>query len=272
MTSRNAHIETSEWAATVEQVRERLRVARSVVVLSGAGVSAESGLSTFRSADGHWRKHRPEELATESAFRTNPALVQSWYRSRREQAAGARPNDGHAALVLLEQRMERFLLATQNVDGLHTRAGSRNVVELHGSIDREYCIDCGRAASNASEDGDELRRCDACSGLLRPGVVWFGESVPADAFERAYEAAAGADVFLSVGTSSIVYPAAGLPLAAKDAGAYVVEINVAPSAIADRMDAVLLGPAARVLPLLVPETGSGEAAYNGSPVGEQITI
>jgi NAD-dependent deacetylase len=211
----------------------------------------ESGLSTFRDPDGLWERYRPEDLANEAAFRRDPTVVQSWYAMRREQAAAAGPNDAHRALVELEASMEDFLLITQNVDGLHARAGSRRIVELHGSIDHEYCIECGLPGGSKPRLVDGLRSCHSCAGLLRPGVVWFGEMLPAGAFERALDAARRADVFLSIGTSSVVYPAAQLPIAASDAGAFVVEINTARSAIADRMDVVLLGPAARIMPELM---------------------
>ncbi len=233
---------------------ERLARAERVAVLTGAGISAESGVPTFRDPGGLWQQFRPEELANVRAFLRNPALVQGWYAHRRAVVEDVQPNPGHAALAALEEMVPHFLLATQNVDDLHRRAGSREVVELHGNLTRSYCIDCGAPAGRdvlaSIGDGGEAR-CPDCGGLLRPAVVWFGEMLPEGAMEQAAEAAANADVFLSVGTSAVVYPAAGLPLVAKDAGAYVAEINVVPSAIARAMDEVVLGRSGEVLPALV---------------------
>lgn len=237
---------------------ERLTRARHVVVLTGAGISAESGVPTFRDPGGLWQQFRPEELANVEAFLRNPVLVQGWYRHRRAVVEDVAPNPGHEALAALEGlvtgRGGDFLLATQNVDGLHGRAGSLRVVELHGSLARTYCIACGRAASEAAlaavADG-EAARCPHCGGLLRPDVVWFGERLPEGALETAAEAAAEADVFLSVGTSAAVYPAAGLPLIAKEAGAYVAEVNPERSDLAHRFDEHVRGKAGEVLPALV---------------------
>lgn len=234
-----------DMISDIRDVGQRLASAQSVVVLTGAGISAESGLATFRDPDGLWNRYRPEDLANESAFRSNPRLVQDWYAARKEKAERAEPNAGHKALARLEQIVDEFLLVTQNVDGLHARAGSHRVVELHGSIMDEYCIDCHRPADSHVDNADGLRKCRACSGLLRPGVVWFGESLPADSLDQASRAAQKSDLFLSVGTSSIVYPAAGLPLIARESGSFVVEINVKPSSLADVMDCVLLGPAGK---------------------------
>ncbi len=243
----------------------RLAAAERVAVLTGAGISAESGVPTFRDPGGLWQQFRPEELATVEAFLHNPALVQAWYRHRRAVVADVKPNAGHEALAALETLVARrgghFLLATQNVDGLHGRAGSRNVVELHGALARTYCIACGRTADQrelaALEEGAPAH-CPApraglaaCGGLLRPDVVWFGAMLPEGAMERAAEAAAEADVFLSIGTSAAVYPAAGLPLVAKESGAYVAQVNPERSEIADRLDEHVRGKAGEILPALV---------------------
>ena len=238
-----------------EEIGDRLASARSIVVLTGAGISVPSGLSTFRDPDGLWKRFRPEDLANEAAFRRDPQLVQGWYTERRNQATAAFPNAGHHALVDLEKGAEDFLLVTQNVDGLHTRAGSHRVIELHGSIMDEYCIDCCEPANVGGKYDTGFRECSVCSGLLRPGVVWFGEALPENSLERAMKAAEHADIFLSVGTSSVVYPAAGLPLVAKDSGAFVVEVNVKPSAITNVMDRVFLGTANSILPDLVRAAG-----------------
>ncbi len=240
-----------------DELRNRLADARTVCVLTGAGISVESGLSTFRNPGGLWDRYRPEDLANEEAFRRDPALVQGWYMARRRQAKEAQPNAGHRALARLEEQVEDFLLVTQNVDGLHARAGSRRMVELHGNIVDEFCIECGKHAEEMPDTTEGLRTCTACDGFLRPGVVWFGEVLPVSAFNRAMQIASRSNVFLSVGTSAIVYPAAGLPLVAKENGAYVVEINVEPSALAHVMHEVLLGPAGIILPELVSAEKSG---------------
>ena len=233
---------------------QRLSSARHVAVLTGAGISAESGIPTFRDSNGLWERFKPAELANVRAFLRNPVLVQKWYEHRRHVAGRTQPNAGHRALADLEAIIDDFTLVTQNVDDLHRRAGSRHVIELHGNITRSYCIDCQQPA------GEEVMRplaegaralCPSCGGLIRPDVVWFGELLPDGAMEAADAAADRADVFLSVGTSAVVYPAAGIPLRAKAAGAFVVEVNVEPSAIADEMDEVVLGRAGEILPALV---------------------
>ena len=236
---------------------QRLARARRVGVLTGAGISAESGVPTFRDPGGLWQRFRPEELANVDAFLANPDLVQGWYRHRREVVERVEPNAGHRALAELEQivtaRGGAFELATQNVDGLHQRAGSRAVTELHGSIVTSRCIDCGApvASPTASAPEGGVARCPACGGLVRPDVVWFGEMLPEAAIASATQAAGVADVYLSVGTSSVVYPAAGLPPLAKRSGAYVAEINPTPSEIAWQLDEQVPGAAGAVLPDLV---------------------
>ena len=234
-----------------ERFLARMEEATSLCVLTGAGISVESGLATFRDPGGLWEEFSPADLANEVAFRRDPQLVQGWYQARQKQALGAEPNTGHLAIAELDELCNRFLLVTQNVDTLHKRAGTKRMVELHGNIVDERCIDCGEPSDQAVLSDDGLRRCGDCNGLLRPGVVWFGESLLTNLFERASEAALASDVFLSVGTSSIVYPAAGLPLLAKQSGAYVVEINVEPSALSHAMDELILGPAGDILPVVV---------------------
>ena len=240
---------------------QRLLEAERVAVLTGAGISAESGVPTFRDPGGLWQQFRPEELANVEAFLDNPVLVQGWYAHRRAVVEDVAPNDGHRALAALERwvvgRGGEFLLATQNVDGLHRRAGSERVVELHGSIMRSHCIDCGAPAEASGLEGAALT-CERCGGLVRPDVVWFGEALPEDAIGRATEAAALADVYLSVGTSSVVYPAAGLPQIARQSGAYVAEVNPEPSDIAWRLDEQVAGMAGSVLPELVASLGAGK--------------
>ena len=249
-----------------ETLVRRLRDAERVAVLTGAGISAESGVPTFRDPGGLWQRFRPEELANVEAFLANPELVQGWYAHRRQVVEDVEPNAGHRALAALERwvtgRGGAFLLATQNVDGLHQRAGSERVVELHGSITRSHCIDCGAPADASAVEGGALT-CEACGGLVRPDVVWFGEMLPEDAIAWAQEAAALADVYLSVGTSAVVYPAAGLPQLARQAGAYVAEVNPERSDIAGLLDEAVQGRAGEVLPELVERVrgaGSGERA------------
>jgi len=232
----------------------RLVEADTVAVLTGAGISAESGIPTFRDVGGLWEQFKPEELANIRAFLRNPALVQAWYRHRRDVALENKPNAGHKALVELEHLLNDFLLITQNVDNLHRRAGSSNLVELHGNILRNYCIDCGHEAGEVEMDSlseGEPATCNKCGGYYRPDVVWFGEMLPYGALIKAEEVAASTDVFLTIGTSALVYPAAGIPIAAKENGAYVAEINIKPSAIANIVDEVILGRAGEILPALV---------------------
>jgi len=233
---------------------DRLAVAGRVAVLTGAGISAESGLATFRDPGGIWEQFRPEELANMTAFLHNPELVQGWYAHRRKVAEEARPNAGHYALAELETMVPNCTLITQNIDGLYNRAGSHHVIELHGNIMRSYCVVCARPATAlelATLSEGATAMCPECGGLIRPDVVWFGEMLPEVAINAAADAAREADVFLSIGTSAVVYPAANLPLEARGWGAFVVEINIEPSAIANAVDEVVLGPAGRVLPELV---------------------
>jgi NAD-dependent deacetylase len=230
----------------------RLREARRINVLTGAGVSAESGVPTFRDAlTGLWSKFKPEELPTPEAFRRNPKLVWEWYAMRRARVHEVHPNDGHRALVELEQRVPVFLLATQNVDGLHQRAGSSNVVELHGNITRTKCFDEGTIVEQWAETDEAPPRCPKCGGPLRPDVVWFNENLPHDTFARAAEASRRCEVFLSIGTSALVYPAAALPLDALEAGALLVEINPNPTPLTSKADFFLQGPSGKILPALV---------------------
>jgi NAD-dependent deacetylase len=230
---------------------QSLRDAKKIVALTGAGISAESGLATFRDAQtGLWSKFKPEELATADAFRRDPKFVSDWYAWRRKQALDAKPNAGHLALVEMEKRAPELLLVTQNVDGLHARAGSERMVELHGSIHRFRCFENDCAVENFDlENG----RCRSCGGYLRPDVVWFGEMLPIAAIETAIVAAESCDVFFSIGTSSVVYPAADLWRRAKDSGALVIEINKDPTALTPLADYSFLGKAGEILPALVQQ-------------------
>ena len=239
---------------------ERLRKATAVTVLTGAGVSAESGVPTYRDAQvGLWARFDPLQLATPEAFTREPKRVWEWYAWRRQLIAGARPNAGHEALVDLERRVPEFLLATQNVDGLHAQAGSRRLVELHGNLRRTVCSR-DRQVIERWSDEQVPPRCPECGAPLRPDVVWFGEDLPGEALAAARQAAARCQVFLSIGTASEVYPAAALPEIAKQSGATVVEINPRPTPLSADADFVLRGPAARVVPALVSSVAGPEAA------------
>jgi len=231
-----------------------LQHARSVCVLTGAGVSAESGVPTFRGEDGLWKKFKPEELANFDAFIRNPELVWEWYTYRKQVMKNVQPNPAHRALVEMEQMIPDFTLVTQNVDNLHRRAGSRNVLELHGNIERSYCIDCRTFVADVELTPErKAPRCDRCGGLVRPDVVWFGELLPVEIFQKASAAADRCELFLSVGTSAVVYPAASLPQVARTRGAYVVEINAEPTEISHRVHESLIGKAGEILPMLVKE-------------------
>ncbi len=228
----------------------RMRSAKRVVALTGAGVSAESGISTFRDPQGLWANFKPEELATPEAFRKNPRMVWEWYAWRREKIREIKPNPGHYALAEMEKIFPEFILITQNVDGLHHQAGSKHVLELHGNLCRNKCFKCEKVFLDEVESIDIPPRC-SCGGLLRPDVVWFGELLPATILDQSYELSQDCDLFFSVGTSAVVQPAASLPIYAKRSGAYVVEINPQPTEISYLVDETLLGKSGEVLPALV---------------------
>jgi NAD-dependent deacetylase len=235
-----------------ERLLERLSSATSVAALTGAGISAESGVPTFRGSEGLWKKFKPEELASFDAFIRNPDLVWEWYSYRKKLIAEVKPNPGHYALADMEKLFLDFAVVTQNIDNLHQRAGSTRVHELHGNIERNYCIKCGRRYRNDELASAALApRCIDCGGLIRPDVVWFGELLPADQWELADQASRNADVFLSIGTSAIVYPAASLPLVAKENGAYIVEVNAETTPLSDIAHESLIGKAGEILPRLV---------------------
>ena len=230
----------------------RLALAKRAAVLTGSGVSAESGVPTFRDAQtGLWAKYRPEELATPRAFRHNPRLVWEWYAWRRKLIANARPNPAHIALVEMERFFRQFSLITQNVDGLHQHSGSRDVIELHGNIARTKCLSENTIVSNWPETGDVPPKCPRCGALLRPDVVWFEEPLPEREMKLAADAAAHCDIFFSIGTSALVYPAASLPHIALKNGATVIEINPVPTRLTDKAHFALAGAAGSVLPELV---------------------
>ena len=229
-----------------------LRKAERVAALTGAGVSQESGLRTFRDAQtGLWAQYKPTELASPEAYERDPKLVWDWYAWRREAIKGVRPNSGHYALVDMAHHISDFSLITQNVDGLHRMAGSPKIIELHGNIQRVKCSSCGQQVEEWNEADGDVPRCEACNGLLRPDVVWFGESLPRAELEAAVEAARACHVFFSIGTSGLVQPAASLAYAARNRGAVVVEVNAEPTPLTKKVDFPLHGKSGEILPALV---------------------
>ncbi|GBD06840.1 NAD-dependent protein deacylase [bacterium HR21] len=234
-----------------EQAVKLLCRARRVVAFTGAGMSAESGIPTFRDPGGLWEQFRPEELATPEAFERNPDRVWTWYQQRRRVIEAAQPNAGHYALAAMEPLFEEFTIVTQNIDRLHQRAGSRTVLELHGTILRNHCHRCGRPYQEEPVPEAVAPVCPACGGRVRPSVVWFGELLPEEVFAQAEQAVERCDVLLSIGTSGEVYPAAGLVWRARLHGAAVVEINPNWTELSTAADIHLRGSAATVLPELL---------------------
>jgi NAD-dependent deacetylase len=236
------------------RLRKALSGARRVAFFTGAGISAESGVPTFRGNEGIWKKFKPEELATFSGFRQNPELVWEWYRMRKEVMTTVQPNAGHRAIVEFE-RHYRVTVITQNVDNLHRRAGSSLVHELHGNIERNYCTGCGKFYTDAELRLAEVAVpiCPKCNGAVRPDVVWFGELLPEQEWKASVDAARWCELFFCVGTSGVVYPAASLPSVARQSGAMVVEINVEPTDLSPSVDESIYGPAGDILPRIVRE-------------------
>jgi NAD-dependent deacetylase len=231
-----------------------LRSANSMAVLTGSGISAESGVPTFRDAQtGLWEKYDPLQLATPEAFLENPELVWSWYKWRRQLIKNATPNPGHFSLVDFESKFDNFTLITQNVDGLHQRAGSKNVIELHGNINRSRCWRDGHHFDVQPDNGPAPPLCPNCGLLLRPDVVWFGENLPVEELETASVAVRSSDIFFSIGTSAVVYPAASLIPEASRWGAAIVEINLELTPISTLADFLLQGKSSQILPNLYKE-------------------
>lgn len=235
----------------LHEARACLASARSVTVLTGAGISADSGVPTFRGADGLWRNFRAEELATPEAFERDPRLVWEWYSWRRELIATKHPNDAHFAIASLESRVNNFWLITQNVDGLHRQAGSTKLSEIHGNIWMVRCTACAAVTENHQVPLALLPHCGQCGGLLRPHIVWFGESLGEEDLSRCANQLQACDVLLVIGTSGVVYPAAGFASIAKEAGAYVIEVNLDPTPQSDLVDIALRGRAKDLAPLLL---------------------
>lgn len=232
-------------------LKERLAVARSITILTGAGISADSGVPTFRGAEGLWRNFLAEDLATPEAFDRDPRLVWEWYNWRRELIATKNPNPAHDAIAELERRCAQFWLITQNVDGLHRTAGSQRLSEIHGNIWMVRCTACGQVTENRDVPIQILPICRDCRNLLRPHIVWFGESLAEEDLQRSYTALQASDLCLVIGTSGVVYPAAGFASIAKEAGAFVAEINLDPTPQTDLVDLSLQGRAKDIVPLLL---------------------
>ena len=240
-------------ATIPDELTERLAAAQSVCVLTGSGVSAESGVPTFRDAQtGLWAKFQPEALATMEAFQRDPSLVWEWYQWRRKLVRKTRPNAAHSALADLEQMFPHFSLISQNVDGLHQAAGSRNMIEFHGNIMRTICSAEGRVVENF-DDNKSPPPCPHCGAYLRPDVVWFGEQIDNERLDAAIAYANACDVFFAIGTSAQVQPAAGLAELAMQSGACMIEINPQRTLLSNRASYALHGTAAQVLPVLVRE-------------------
>jgi len=232
-------------------LRDALAKAERVTALTGAGISAESGVPTFRGADGLWRNHNVMDLATPAAFARKPELVWEFYNWRRNLISGLTINPGHKALVDLEARVPLFTLITQNVDGLHLKAGSKNLLEIHGNLWKVRCTQCHKASLDMSPNMGPMPKCQECGGPLRPHVVWFGESLDSELLNRAIQASRSCQVMLVIGTSALVQPAASLAVEAKEAGAVVAEVNLEETPNSGMMDFVLLGKSGEILPKLL---------------------
>ncbi len=232
-------------------VKERLATARNITVLTGSGISADSGVPTFRGADGLWRNYRAEDLATPDAFERDPRLVWEWYNWRRELIATKRPNPAHLAITELERRAPAFWLVTQNVDGLHRDAGSRNLTEIHGNIWKVRCTGCNRVDENRDIPISLLPSCSQCGSLLRPHIIWFGESLLAADLQQCANVLRNCDILFVIGTSGVVYPAAGFAAVAKESGAFVAEINLDPTPQSSLVDVSLQGRAKDLVPRLL---------------------
>lgn len=232
---------------------QKLAGANSVLFFTGAGISAESGISTFRGAGGIWNKLKPEELANFDAFLKNPDMVWEWYQYRRSIINEAKPNKAHLTIAEMQEYYEDLVVVTQNVDNLHRRAGSNNVYELHGNIERNYCINCKTFynSPNFAEEG-KAPKCK-CGGLIRPDVVWFGELLPQDVFNESESAARRCDIIFVVGTSAVVYPAAQIPITAKQSGALLVEVNLEHTELSNYTDYAAYGKAGEILPEIFEE-------------------
>jgi len=234
---------------------EALKKAQKVAVLTGAGVSAESGVHTFRGENGIWKKFKPEELANFDAFMKNPDMVWEWYTYRKQLMSKVKPNSGHFALAKMEEFFPEFTLITQNIDNLHREAGSKNILEVHGNIRRNFCIECKKFYTDEDLNlGKNVPKC-SCGGMIRPDVVWFGEMLPQDVLNAAFYASENCDVFFSIGTSAVVYPAAMLPIAAVRANALLIEVNPETTPLTPSTHHYFNSPSGEILPRLLEEMG-----------------
>lgn len=231
----------------------RLLQAESVVFFTGAGISAESGIPTFRGKDGIWNKLKPEELANFDAFLRNPEMVWEWYSHRKKIIHQSEPNPGHKAIAELQNHFKEVTVVTQNIDNLHRRAGSKAIYELHGNIERNYCIKCRAFYNEELPFIGKVPTCTKCGGLIRPDIVWFGEYLPQDEFKASANASKNCDVFFVVGTSAVVYPAASLVYTARENGAYIVEVNIEETEISYLADKSFYGEAGKILPAITEE-------------------
>ncbi len=235
-----------------ESLITKINNAKEIVFFTGAGISAESGIPTFRGKDGIWNKLKPEELANFNAFLKNPNLVWEWYQYRRQIIEEKAPNAGHFAIVEFENLFEKVTVVTQNVDNLHNRAGSKKVLELHGNIEKNFCIKCKARYDNLTiEENKTAPKCKVCGGLVRPDVVWFGEMLPQDVFNNSEKAAMRSDICFVIGTSAVVYPAANIPITAKQYGSTLVEINITQTDLSPYCDYSIIGSSGEVLPLIL---------------------
>ncbi len=239
----------SEIKLTTEFIN-KLSESEKIVFFIGAGISAESGIPTFRGKDGIWNKLKPEELANFNAFMRNPQMVWEWYNHRKKIIHESKPNAGHIAIAEFEKYFDDVTVVTQNIDNLHRRAGSNKIYELHGNIERNYCINCRTFYNEELNFSEGVPKCK-CGGLIRPDVVWFGEFLPADQLEASEKAAINSDIFFVVGTSAVVYPAAGLVYTAKRAGSYIVEVNIEETEVSSIADISFFGEAGKVLPAIL---------------------
>ena len=231
---------------------DKLSDSKSIVFFTGAGISSESGIPTFRGKEGLWNKFRPEELANFDAFIKNPALVWEWYNYRKKIVHEAKPNAAHLTIAEMQNYFDDVTVVTQNVDNLHMRAGSKKIFELHGNIERNFCINCKKFHNEELDFSGGVPKCE-CGGLIRPDVVWFGEYLPEDQFLGGEKAAIKSDVFFVVGTSAVVYPAAGLVFTAKASGATIVEINIKETEISSSVNYSYFGKAGEILPRIFEE-------------------
>ena len=243
----------TELSSQIEACKSALADARRIVALTGAGISAESGIATFRDEGGLWAAHDPEDVATLDGFQRDPARVWRFYTARRQAALLAEPNAAHKALASIERKEVQLDVVTQNIDGLHSRAGSTDVIEVHGSLRRALCVRCSEYAAEGTWEDDpaEPPTCSACSGLLRPDVVWFGEPLPMQVVGRALGALRQCDLCFSIGTSAQVEPAASFAFIALEVGATLIEINPEPTPLSRYADLVIRAEAGTALPLLL---------------------